>query len=322
MGKIQNVTTRHAALNQLVKKLLQVGELVIDTAGLGQVDFHDMREVDADAAQQIIMDLQRGVSEAGQQPRAQYRREVVQSILQGKELPSQPRRVQVPTTAGPEGYNILNRLIPRKPWCEGVQIIWHKHWWFLLLDLLKPLGLLIAFELANLVVAAAGNILGVGDNNPVLNVLSALRIPVYLILLPFLAWQWENWRNDQYIVTKDQLMSVDTLPFGLQETVKQTEIRRVVDATVTVDGVLPKLLGFGNIVIETPGEATEFIFEGVPHPFDVHREVMTRIEAQREQEQVQWDRDIQEWLRAYVEERRAEPTPQPQPPPDGGGFWW
>jgi hypothetical protein len=48
---------------------------------------------------------------------------------------------------------------------------------------------------------------------------------------------------------------------------------------------------------------------------------MTRLEAQREQEQAQWDRDIQDWLRTYVEERRAEPSPHPPPPPDGWTVW-
>jgi hypothetical protein len=97
----------------------------------------------------------------------------------------------------------------------------------------------------------------------------------------------------------------------------------VVDATVRVEGIPAKLFRFGDVVMKTPGEATEFRFNGISKPFDVHQEIMLRLEAQREQEQAQWDRDIQEWLKAYVEERRAEPPPRfTAPPTDDPWSMW
>ncbi|HMA34409.1 MAG TPA: hypothetical protein VKY74_07980 [Chloroflexia bacterium] len=318
MGKVQNVITHHAHLREWFKKLLHVGSLVIDTAGMGQIHFDEIREQSAHDAQTIILDLQKGVRAATQMPREQYRRDVMRHIIVGAPPPPAPHRIQVKSHPR-SGYDLLNRLIPRKPWREGLQVIWHRHWWFLITAELVPLMVIFLFELTTLAVGLVGNALQLTDN-PVLNLLTLIRPVVYLLLLPFALWQWEDWRNDKYIVNKDSLISLDTLPFGLEETVKQTEIRRVVDATVRVEGVRAKLLGFGNVVMKTPGEATSFIFEDVPHPFDVHQEIMNRIEAQREQEQAQWDRDIQEWLRAYVDERRAEPAPPP-PPPDQWSFW-
>ena len=156
---------------------------------------------------------------------------------------------------------------------------------------------------------------------PVMTLLAFVRPIIFLLLLPIALWQWEDWRNDKYILDRDRLITVDTLPLGLDETVKENEIRRVVDATVRVEGLLPNLLRFGTVVMKTPGEATQFDFDGVPRPFEVHQEIMTRLEAQREQEQAQWDRDIQDWLRTYVEERRAEPAPPPPPPSDGWTVW-
>jgi hypothetical protein len=317
MGKVQNVITHHAPFNEMINKSLKVARLVIDTAGLGQIIYDDISEKDADDAQTIILDLQKGVRAASAVPREQYRREYVHSIVTGATPPAQPRNIQVRSYPR-SGYDFFNSLFPRQPMREGQQVVWHKHWWFLLKAELMPVGLVLLYELTNLVVALVGGALGL-QSNPVLDLLAWIRPVLLLILLPLILWQWEDWRNDKYIVNKDSLISLSTLPFGLSETRKQTEVRRVVDATVTVDGPIAKLLGFGDVVMKTPGEATKFDFEDVPHPFDVHQEIMNRLEAQREQEQAQWDRDIQEWLRAYVEERRAEPAPQAPPPAQD---WW
>jgi hypothetical protein len=218
------------------------------------------------------------------------------------------------------GYNLLNEIFPFRSQREGLKVVWHKHWWFLVQAELVPVGIFILFEITNLIVTLVSGAMGVPDN-PVMTLLAFVRPIIFLLLLPIALWQWEDWRNDKYILDRDRLITVDTLPLGLDETVKETEIRRVVDATVRVEGLLPNLLRFGTVVMKTPGEATKFDFAGVPHPFEVHQEIMTRLEAQREQEQAQWDRDIQDWLRTYVEERRAEPAPSPPPPPDAWTAW-
>ena len=318
MGKVQNSVSRTAHLNHPLRKALRVGTLIIDTAGLGQITFEDIHEKDAADAASRILSLQKGVKAATQMPRDQYRRATVHSMIQGTPPPPAPQLIQVPAHAR-SGYGLWNTLFPRKPQYEGLQIIWHKHIWFLLRAEMVPLGVILLFEATNIVVNLVGSTLGL-TSNPVLDALFFVRPVVWLLAVPFMLWRWEDWRNDKYIVSKDNLKSVDTKPFGFDETVKQTELRRVVDATVRVEGITAKLFGFGDVVIRTPGEATEFQFDGVPRPFDVHQEIMLRLEAQREQEQVQWDRDIQNWLKAYVEERRAEPAPAP--PSRTEEPWW
>lgn len=318
MGKVQNSVSHTARLNHPLQKALRIGSLVIDTAGMGQITFEDIHEKDAAEAAASILILQKGVKAATQMPRDQYRRATVHSMIQGTPPPPAPRTVQVRSHAR-SGYGLWNTLFPRKPQYEGLQIIWHKHLWFLLRAEMVPLGFILLFEFTNIVVNLIGNALGL-SSNPVLDALFFVRPFVWLLAIPFMLWRWEDWRNDKYIVSKDNLKSVDTKPFGFDETVKQTELRRVVDATVRVNGVTAKLFGFGDVVIRTPGEATEFQFDGVPRPFDVHQEIMLRLEAQREQEQVQWDRDIQDWLKTYVDERRAEPAPAP--PSQVEEPWW
>jgi membrane protein YdbS with pleckstrin-like domain len=318
MGKVQNIIVHKARLSEPVRKVLGVDRLVIDTAGLGQIEFKDIRDKDAEEARAIILDLQGGVRSVSKTTREQYRDAVVRSILYGTPRPPQPQLIHVESSPR-SGYNWFNILFPLKPWRDGLRVIWHRHWWFLLKAEAGPLMLAILFELANLIVTVVGNMLGLTDN-PVLNVLVFMRPLLILVLLPYILWQWQDWRNDKFILDKDRLITLYTLPFGLNETRKDTEIRRVVDATVTVHGPTANLLRFGNVVVKTPGEATEFKFEGVSQPFEIHHEIMQRIEAEREREQQQWERDIQDWLAEIEKERRAIPQPvEPQPPPD---YFW
>ncbi len=321
MGKVQNVIVRYAALNAPIRKALKVATLMVDTAGLGQVVFEDVSERDAEEGRNVILAMQQGVRAANAAPREQYRQAVVRNILYGTPLPPQPSRVQIAPSPR-TGYTWLNVIFPHRPWRDGLQVVWHKHWWYLLQAELVPVGVIVVFEILSLLAGAIGNAMGLGAANPVLPVLGILRVFVYVFAIAAVLWQWADWRNDEYIVTKERVISRDTLPFKLNQTVKETEIRRVVDATVSVIGILPNLLRFGDVVIKTPGEATSFVFAGVPQPFNVLHEVSLRIEAEREREQTQWDRDIQEWLRTYVDARRAEPQPQPPPPPPDNWPLW
>jgi membrane protein YdbS with pleckstrin-like domain len=314
MGKVQNVISKTAHLNHPLQKALRIGTLIIDTAGMGQITFEDVHETDSNKARAVMMDLQKGVKQATQLPRDQYRRQVVHSLIQGSAPPPAPRQIEIKSHAR-RGYGFWNSFLPFKPQYEGMQIVWHRHWWFLLQEERGPLGLLFLILLTILALKIASNGFGLTDSSMPVLATTVGGVALVLVVLPWAVWQWENWRNDKYIVTKDSLRSVDTLPFGFDETVKQTELRRVVDATVRIEGITAKLFRFGDVVMKTPGEATEFRFNGVPNPFDVHQEIMLRLEAQREQEQAQWDRDIQEWLRAYVDERRAEPPPRFTAPP-------
>jgi hypothetical protein len=78
-------------------------------------------------------------------------------------------------------------------------------------------------------------------------------------------------------------------------------IARVTDVTYTVPGPLANLLDFGHIVIKTPGEETEFRFAGIPHPREVHAEIMSRVDEHRLRDSAGVDGEIEGWLRAWHE---------------------
>lgn len=48
--------------------------------------------------------------------------------------------------------------------------------------------------------------------------------------------------------------------------VSEFKLYRVQDVTIEIKGVLPTFLNYGNVYIQTAGEAKEFVFKQIPNP--------------------------------------------------------
>jgi hypothetical protein len=119
------------------------------------------------------------------------------------------------------------------------------------------------------------------------------------VCLVWAVYNWENWRNDRYMLEGERLYDIESLPFGLREQSKQTMITRITDVSYLVPGPMAHLFDYGDVVLKTPGEATEFTFERVPHPRQVQKTIMQRVEEYQQKEKALPDEEIEAWLKAY-----------------------
>jgi hypothetical protein len=317
LGKVQNaITTLPGPLHMS----LNFGRLVVDTAGLGQVRVEDVPN--PALLRDLIMAEQKKVMAASQPTRANYLQHVARNILYDVPAPAAPQgTLAVPSPR--EGFGLFNTLFPFRPQRDGLTVVWHKHWWFLLRGLLIPILLLLFFEGVEIAAAVFFTVIG-SDQNPADPILAFVRPFIWFIALLVALYQWEDWRNDYYEIRDDRLIDREALPLGLFEQTKQTELRRITDIRNEVPGPLAMLLDFGDVIIKTPGEAVAFTFDGVPKPREVLGEIMDRIEALREREQFQTTRDMQDLLRAFTREiqhwqqqqvQHAPPQPPSSPQP-------
>ena len=51
-------------------------------------------------------------------------------------------------------------------------------------------------------------------------------------------------------------------------------LNRIQDVTVEVRGLIPSLLDFGTITVQTAGEEDNFIIHGMPHPYEIKRAIL------------------------------------------------
>ena len=108
----------------------------------------------------------------------------------------------------------------------------------------------------------------------------ALVVLVALVLfIPFAAWWWyefEDWKNDIYLVTPDQIVDVSKKPFG-QETRKSAPLGNVLSLRYERPGLLGMMLNFGCVLATVAGQ--EFRFEGVLDPVSVQNDIYRRMDA-------------------------------------------
>jgi hypothetical protein len=126
-----------------------------------------------------------------------------------------------------------------------------------------------------------------------------LSVGLFPVCAGWAVWKWEDWRNDLYRVDYERVCHIESLPFGLREESQETLIGKISDVMYEIPGPLANLLDYGNVVITTPGEATEFNFRGIPCPRQVQQEIMERVDRFRQESASDSDEEIEAWIKAY-----------------------
>ncbi len=295
LQKVQNVVAEYT---HPLSMAFDFGDLKVDTAGIGTLQFKGMPQ--PRNMREAIFAQQKAIS-AAQPPPEDRRKESIRTMLgspaSAGSLGAQASRLHPSSGVGgaPGRYGTLAKAFPFAPQRQESHVTWHKHWFFLLRGLAWP-SLVYGMALAGWVLSA---LLG-GDGLSGARELFAWAV---VLLMPFCLawalWAWEDWRNDLYRLDHERVYDIESLPFGLREQSKETLISRVTDVAYLVSGPVAAMLDYGDVLLKTPGEATEFIFRGVPHPRQVQAEIMSRVDVYRRKGNAGTDKEIESWLKAY-----------------------
>ncbi len=315
LAKVQNVVADYP---NAVSMSLDFGDLTMDTAGIGVLTFKGLPR--PRAMREAIFAQQKALR-ANQAPPEERRKAAVKAMLLGAD-PTSPddgpgHRGPAGAQTGPRSeradaepsnppsvayIGFFRKYFPFEPQRAGAGVTWHKHWLFLLRGVAWPILSYMAIWagwIASLLLSREG-----GEN-----LLAGVMGWSALLLAPFCLvwglWNWEDWRNDLYKLDRERVYHIESLPFGLREQSKETLITRITDVTYIVPGPIANLLDFGDVVIKTPGESTEFVFRRIPHPREVQQEIMARVDEYRLKEGASVDHEIEAWLRAYHDVTRG-----------------
>lgn len=85
---------------------------------------------------------------------------------------------------------------------------------------------------------------------------------------------WTNYHLNFFFLTNAKI--TDITQHGLfSREMSSVRLDRIQDITVNVDGIVPTLLHFGNIHIQTAAEKEEFFVRNIPHPYDVKDKIFS-----------------------------------------------
>lgn len=171
-------------------------------------------------------------------------------IIKGKYFPSQEKEEKV-------------FLLIRKHWFKYVIFVY-----LVVLALIPVIGLFIYFSLANVVLSAESTVF-----------LIILMSVYFLLLIGVELYGFVNYYLDVYIVTDRRLVDISQKGLFRRE-ISELHLRQVQDVSAHVDGVPETLFHFGNVFIQTAGETKNFIFESIPHPYAVAKQIVDLHEKQ------------------------------------------
>ncbi|WP_245863361.1 PH domain-containing protein [Candidatus Viridilinea mediisalina] len=251
---LEDVQDVGASTETYAKHLLGYGTVRVKSARInGDIVFESASE--PMLMQQKIMGQVRALRKAMSDDN--YVRLVADHIYGQKMANQRPSPMMRKTTV----WRWLNWLIPNNPEIDeqSSMLTWRPHWLFLLQGLIGPfvwlgLGLLTLLIGANLLLPS-----------PLF--LGGATFVVLLVFVLWAAWQWEDYRNDLYILTPEKIIDIEKKPFGPED--RREAGLGAVNNISSQTTYISNLLGYGDVVVTTAGGGGAFTFCRVPRPRDV-----------------------------------------------------
>jgi len=112
---------------------------------------------------------------------------------------------------------------------------------------------------------------------------ASYAIKILIVTTFYLFWwllafrQFIDFWLDVWIVTDQRVVNVNQKGLFFR-TISELKLFRIQDVTADVRGLLPTFLHYGNVHIQTAGAQKRFIFEEIPHPYEVTRKIMRLVE--------------------------------------------
>lgn len=106
----------------------------------------------------------------------------------------------------------------------------------------------------------------------------------YLYIWLFLFFRWTDYYLDVWVVTNKRIVNREQN--GLfNRVISEQELDRVQDVTGEEKGMLQTFLHYGNVYIQTAGTQERFVFEEVPHPFEIAKKIIQLTKEVKHQSQ-------------------------------------
>ncbi len=297
LERIQDVRITRSLLGSL----LGYGDLIVQTAAtVGQIRFDHVG--DPEGVKQRIWDQ---VTRVRAGARAEERERASETLEQRLGISLPPSRL--PPIVSGQPASPPEREEPRRGFSlfpfrevERDRVTWRKHWLNLAARAGRPL--LIALLLGAILVWIGLHFDDFAQPDQATAVLLVLILS-FLGTLAWLWWEYEDWRNDVYIVTNERIIDVRKKPLFFAEERREASLDNVQNVDVIIPSPLAYLFGYGSVIIQTAAETGRFEFAFVGNPREVQAEINRRAEALRaaraERERIQRQNELAMWFDVY-----------------------
>lgn len=99
-----------------------------------------------------------------------------------------------------------------------------------------------------------------------------------LILWVLGAVVWTNFYLDVLVITNDRVVDIQQVSLFARN-IAELQMASLQDMRVDVIGLLPTMLHFGNLQLQTAGSTREFMIKDIPHPLEVKNIIAEQHDA-------------------------------------------
>ena len=163
---------------------------------------------------------------------------------------------------------------------EVILSVIHRHWF----DIVTHFILIVVF--ASLIVASLFVLPAFSSDSGILNnttVLLFLQNTFLLFLWMYGFLAWIDYYFDVWIITNERVINIEQKGLFVR-TVSELKFSRIQDVTSEVRGMIPTILNFGDVKVQTASEEDFFLFRQVPDPYHVKDVIMERLRTERDEE--------------------------------------
>ncbi len=205
-----------------------------------------------------------------------------------------------------QSTSFLQRLLGLKH-TRGDTVIYRTHWLFLFRKTIFPFFILTSLILLLVYMTSIGSRL--------LDSQFIFSLMILLVIAALMWWlyQYLDWRNDQYIITPDQLIDVYRKPLGTEDrrTAPLENIQSIRYQRVGIPGLL---FNFGTVFVKVGNE--DFTFDNVYHPLEIQQTLFAYLERadliEKRANLVEQQRQMLDWMDTYQQFSREHPEGERQ----------
>jgi hypothetical protein len=289
------LTTVGAESGSLADRLLEYGDVTVKTLAKPMM-------LQAIAYPQIVAALiEEQISRSRQRSRqseVETLRTAIRDRIQPPVAEPKPERIEIKDQSrAPLGQQFRQFFSVQLRYEEGDTIVYRKHWWNLLINIAWPSLSLLGVSAA-LIVSLIG--LVTLPQPLTLEIMLLVSLLLFSLIAGWWLYEFQDWRNDLYQVTPDQIVDIYRRPLG-RETRDSALLTNIQGLRSERTGFIGRLFNFGNVIATIPGK--EFTFDDVYDPLSVQEDIQRRIEAfkvrQARQEALRRREELTDVLSAY-----------------------
>lgn len=190
---------------------------------------------------------------------------------------------------------------------DGGKVTYRKHWLVLLRQAWRPFGLFllnIAFLIWRIVrIAGSDEISFLRENAAGAYRPDSLVMIAFALFIPIGIWLWyefEDWKNDIFRVTNDEIFDIDKKPFGAEER-RSAQIENILSTSYKRAGFIEYIFNYGTVFISVGGTTMEFqdVMDPAAVQADINRRRAARILRKNEDAGKEDRERFATWIAAY-----------------------